>query len=151
MLSAITDPEGVEQRRKHRLKRRVYQNKVMNTIIIVLVLHNINFLYLICAGTRLSVAHWWLWQAEAFWISNTWMYRWVRLMHFYIISCCYANSYSRRIQWLHVSTTNNDPYVIAGYYLEVVRKVGGMLVIHVAKKLSMKLYRMHKNMCHAAR
>jgi len=28
MLSAITDPEGVEQRRKHRLKRRVYHNKV---------------------------------------------------------------------------------------------------------------------------
>jgi len=34
MLSAITDPEGVEQRRKHRLKRRVYQNKVLNTILL---------------------------------------------------------------------------------------------------------------------
>jgi len=57
MLSAITDPEGVKQRRKHRLIRRVYQNKVLNTTIIVPVLHNINFLYLICAGTRLSVVH----------------------------------------------------------------------------------------------
>ena len=28
MLSAVTDPIGVEQRKKHKLKRRVYQNKV---------------------------------------------------------------------------------------------------------------------------
>ena len=28
--------------------------------------------------------------------------------------------------WLHVSTTNNDPEVIAGYYLKCITSIGGM-------------------------
>ena len=28
MLSAVTDPEGVQQRKKNKLKRRVYHSKV---------------------------------------------------------------------------------------------------------------------------
>lgn len=38
-----------------------------------------------------------------------------------LISC----SFSRRVLWLEVGTTNNDPKVIAGYYLECVRRLKG--------------------------
>ena len=30
MLSAVTDPVGVEERKKQRLKRRIYHSKVIN-------------------------------------------------------------------------------------------------------------------------
>ncbi|XP_065892437.1 uncharacterized protein [Dysidea avara] len=35
------------------------------------------------------------------------------------------DGYSRRILWLHVSPSNNDPYIIAGYYLNCVEKLAG--------------------------
>ncbi|XP_062522376.1 uncharacterized protein LOC134197129 isoform X2 [Corticium candelabrum] len=35
------------------------------------------------------------------------------------------DGYSRRILWLQVAVTNNDPRVIAGYYTETVKNVGG--------------------------
>ena len=33
--------------------------------------------------------------------------------------------YSRRVMWLNVYTTNNDPKVVGGYYLATVEKYGG--------------------------
>ena len=36
----------------------------------------------------------------------------------------YICSFSRKVIWLEVSTTNNDPSVIAGYYLRAVEKYG---------------------------
>ena len=36
-----------------------------------------------------------------------------------------VDGYSRRIMWLEVGSTNNDPFVIAQYYLDCVRQVGG--------------------------
>ena len=41
----------------------------------------------------------------------------------------YDCSYSRRIIWLEVATTNNDPYVIAGYFVNVVKALGGNVFI----------------------
>ena len=35
--------------------------------------------------------------------------------------------YSRKLLWLQVSTANNDPHVIARYYLNCVRDNGGEL------------------------
>lgn len=35
-----------------------------------------------------------------------------------------VDGYSRRILWLHVSPTNNDPAVIAGYYLKCLQREG---------------------------
>ena len=45
-------------------------------------------------------------------------------------------SFSRRILWLEVGTTNNDPKVIAGYHLEGVRKLRGMFVIMMLVHIS---------------
>jgi hypothetical protein len=39
-----------------------------------------------------------------------------------------SNSYSRCILWLKVSKTNNDPKVIAWYYLKCVEKFEGIIV-----------------------
>ena len=36
------------------------------------------------------------------------------------------DGYSRRIMWLEVGPTNNDPFVIAQYYLDCVRQTGGI-------------------------
>ena len=36
------------------------------------------------------------------------------------------DGYSRRIMWIEVGSTNNDPFVIAQYYLDCVRQVGGI-------------------------
>ena len=35
--------------------------------------------------------------------------------------------FSRKILWLEVATTNNDPYVVAHFYLRAVLKLAGML------------------------
>lgn len=39
------------------------------------------------------------------------------------------DGFSRRVIWLKVSRTNNDPAVIAGFYLEAVEELGGCPVI----------------------
>ncbi|KAL5477457.1 hypothetical protein EMCRGX_G024257 [Ephydatia muelleri] len=39
------------------------------------------------------------------------------------------DGYSRKILWLEVSTTNNDPAVVIKYYLDTVLKLGGYLTL----------------------
>lgn len=41
---------------------------------------------------------------------------------------CY--SYSRRVLWLHVGQSNNDPEIIAYYYLKCVDELGGASAAH---------------------
>ena len=41
-----------------------------------------------------------------------------------IINSC-IHRFSRRVMWLEVSTTNNDPQVIAWYYLRAVEQLKG--------------------------
>ena len=43
--------------------------------------------------------------------------------NFYDQSPCF--SYSRRVMWLNVGPSNNNPALIAGYYLDCVKAVGG--------------------------
>ena len=52
--------------------------------------------------------------------------RWVRQIKSYgfAISGC-IDGYSRKVIWLKVYTTNNDPKVIAGYYYEAITENGG--------------------------
>lgn len=83
----LIDPEGVIQRKKHRLQRRQYKAKGPN----------------------------YLWHIDG--------YDKLKPFGFCIHGC--IDGYSRRILWLEVGTTNNDPRVIAKYYIDCVRKVGG--------------------------
>ena len=39
------------------------------------------------------------------------------------------SSYSRKILWLEVASNTSDPAHIAHYYLTVVKKIGGMLLL----------------------
>lgn len=51
-------------------------------------------------------------------------------MHVYITALypCHIHRYSRRILWLNVGTSNNDPALILHHYLEVVEKLQGTML-----------------------
>ena len=44
-------------------------------------------------------------------------------------------SFSRKVIWLEVSTTNNDPSVIAGYYLHAVEKYGNYTMYFAIERI----------------
>jgi len=83
----ILDAEGVEIRRRRRLRRRMYHNKGPNMV----------------------------WHMDG--------YDKVKRYGIAIHGC--IDGFSRYIVWLQVYTTNNNPYVIAGYYTDAVRREGG--------------------------
>ena len=82
------DPEGVESRKKKRLRRRLYHAK------------GPNFIWHIDGHDKLKP------------------YR------FSIHACIYG--FSRRLIWLEIGPTNKKPDVIAKYYLDAVKQVGGV-------------------------
>ncbi len=50
-----------------------------------------------------------------------------------IIRSFNVNRFSRRILWLRLANTNNDPKVIAHYYLECVQTLGGESIYSAAE------------------
>ena len=42
--------------------------------------------------------------------------------------------------WLHVGPSNNDPFIIAGYYLDCVKTLGGITVIDFGKMHTIIVY-----------
>ncbi|XP_065915413.1 uncharacterized protein [Dysidea avara] len=89
MLSAVNDPDGALERKKHKLKRREYHSKGPDFI----------------------------WHMDGY----------DKLKPFGFAIHGSIDGYSRRILWLHVSPSNNDPYIIAGYYLECVTTLKAFL------------------------
>lgn len=83
----IFDPEGVEHRSRHRLRRRVYRSKGPN----------------------------YLWHIDGY----------DKLKPFGFCVHGAIDGFSRRILWLEVSSTNSDPRVVAQYYLDCVKHLGG--------------------------
>eukprot|EP00794_Sanderia_malayensis_P015232 gene15232-biopygen12685 len=83
----IIDPDGVEERRKHRLQRRKYRSWGPNQ----------------------------LWHIDG--------YDKLKPYGFCIHGC--IDGFSRRIMWLKVATSNNNPAAIAKYFLDCVRLTGG--------------------------
>ena len=81
------DPDGVNERRAHRLKRRTYQNRGPNSA----------------------------WHCDG--------YDKLKPFGFPIHGC--IDGWSRKILWLHVTRSNNQPNNIAAYYLEAVNKFQG--------------------------
>ena len=122
MLSAITDPAGAQERRKRKLKRREYHNKVDRDTIV-----NSDFMHIFQGPD-------YLWHMDGYdklkpfgFAIHGCIDGFVdRVSHFINFACDYR--YSRRILWLHVGPSNNDPYIIAGYYLECVETVQGAYI-----------------------
>lgn len=83
----ILDPEGVQARSRHRLRRRNYSTKGPN----------------------------YLWHMDG----------WDKLKPFGFAVHGSIDGYSRKILWLEVCNSNNDPRIITKYYLDYVRQVGG--------------------------
>ena len=81
-LLKILDPEGVETRSKHRLRRREYKAEGPNH----------------------------LWHIDGY----------DKLKPFGFCIHGAIDGYSRRIMWLEVGPSNNDPSVIAQYYIDCV-------------------------------
>lgn len=82
----IFDPEGVEHRSRHRLRRRVYR----------------------CKGPN------YLWHIDGY----------DKLKPFGFCIHGAIDGFSRRIVWLEVASSNNDPRIIAQYFLDYVRQLG---------------------------
>lgn len=87
LLLQIIDPDGVESRKKRRIKRRIYHNKGPNQI----------------------------WHVDSY----------DKLKPYGICINGAIDGYSRNIMWLRAYTTNSDPRVIAGYFMNTVRMKGG--------------------------
>ena len=83
----IFDPEGVQVRSRHRLRRRVYR----------------------CKGPN------YLWHIDGY----------DKLKPFGFCIHGAIDGFSRRILWLEVASSNNDPRIVAQYYLDSVRQLGG--------------------------
>ena len=83
----IFDPEGVEYRSRHRLRRRLYR----------------------CKGPN------YLWHIDG--------YDKLKPYGFCIHGA--IDGFSRRIVWLEVASSNNDPRIIAQFFLDYVRQLGG--------------------------
>ena len=82
------DPEGVENRRRHRLQRRRYSTPGPN----------------------------FLWHLDG----------WDKLKPYgFCVHGC-IDGFSRRILWLEVASTNNDPRVVADYFLSTIQQLGGV-------------------------
>lgn len=83
----IFDPEGVQARSRHRLRRRVYR----------------------CKGPN------YLWHIDGY----------DKLKPFGFCIHGAIDGFSRRILGLEVASSNNDPRIVAQYYLDCVRQLGG--------------------------
>ena len=81
------DPEGVEHRSRHRLRRRIYRSKGPN----------------------------YLWHIDGY----------DKLKPFGFCIHGAIDGFSRRILWLEVGSSSNDPKIVAQYYLDCVRQLGG--------------------------
>lgn len=83
----LLDPEGVEYRKRHRLRRRQYSNKGPN----------------------------FLWHVDSY----------DKLKRYGICINGCIDGFSRHIIWLRAGCSSSDPKVIAGYYLDAIRQLGG--------------------------
>lgn len=65
-----------------------------------------------------------------------WMGKKMQLTNWILYDCNpnlqYLFRYSRKLLWCHLGSTNNDPAVVLGHYLETVAKVGGTAVVHLS-------------------
>ena len=84
----MLDSDGVEARRRKRLKRRDYSNNGPNDV----------------------------WHVD----------RYGKLKPYAIAIHGCIDGFSRKIVWLEASRTNNDPSVIASYFMKAVERVGGV-------------------------
>ena len=92
----VLDPEGVDARSRHRLRRRMYTAKGPN----------------------------YLWHVDGY----------DKLKPFGFCIHGAIDGYSRRILWLEVGSSNNDPEIIGSYFVDYVNLVGGTSCIIRADK-----------------
>ena len=85
------DSAGVEERRRHRLKRRIYASSGPNQI----------------------------WHVDGY----------DKLKPFGFPVHAAIDGYCRRVLWIKVTPTNNDPAVIAGFFLECVQELQGCPIL----------------------
>ena len=87
LVLKILDPDGVESRSRHRLRRRLYSAKGPN----------------------------YLWHIDGY----------DKLKPFGFCIHGAIDGYSRRVLWLEVSSSNNDPEIVGKYYADYVDTIGG--------------------------
>ena len=85
------------------------------------------YIIIIYIGSQWNLEFRRIWKNQTIWICCTWLH--------WCVCCIFAyspllldlmNRYSRRILWLEACITNNDPQVIAWYYLRCVKQILGI-------------------------
>lgn len=126
-LLSFINPEDSLRRHQHKLRRRTFNIKVH-----LIIAYFVKLIIIFCIGSKWSMELRWIRQIKTLWILSTWMH-WCVCFHISlpcIINCCEQIShdrYSRRVLWLETSITNNNPKVIAWYYLRCVGQIQGNL------------------------
>ena len=84
----LLDPDGVDRRKQHKLKRRAYSAKGPN----------------------------FMWHLDGY----------DKIKPFGLCIHGAIDGYSRRILWLEVGPSNNNPRIVARYFLDCVKQLGGV-------------------------
>ena len=133
LLMKILNPAAVKNRRRRRLKRRVYQNKVYYSYeIICPVWHTVSrYRDQILFGTLMDMTL--KLKPYGFAIHGCidgFVYIILYLRNIdYLISL--INRFSRKLLWLRIGSTNNNPSVILLYYLLQVLSCKGNYAVQV--------------------
>lgn len=110
MLTKVLNPVAAESRRRNRLRRRVYQNKVLASCF-----YHAHWLKLIIMVAFSSQGPNFVWHLDG--------YDKLKPYGFAIHGC--IDGYSRKMIWLKLASTNNNPKVILLYYLSTVLSCQG--------------------------
>lgn len=134
------DSEDTADRQERRLCRRKYHNKVIMFYSLACT-HSFYQTLLACrVQTMCGIWMGTVWWAETVWICHTWVPYMGALMgmfsnfkasikYIFHHQSLWSCSYSRRVMWLNVGPSNSNPALIAGYYLDRVKTIGGWYVL----------------------
>lgn len=124
------NPEGTSLRASHRLKRRMYYSKVHIYYYVIYCLMTVWIGACIYVGSKFHLAYGSVRQTGSFRYLYPRLYWWVCdekhvTVPMLLTTWFFMYSFSRKIVWLRVESTNSDSGVILGYYLDAVGHFGG--------------------------
>ena len=129
MLLALLDPDSTSQRRLRKLKRRIYRSKVSSACM----WYNCTYqLYCLFKGPNFA------WHCDGYDKLKPYglpihgcIDGYIHDLLYFSLSLQTLLRYSRRVMWLRVAASNNNPRYIAAFFFQCVREIGGCLFLKI--------------------